>query len=315
MEWIEAKIYTTTAGVEPVTGRLLQMGVNGFAIQDSADFEEFLDQTTPNWDYVDESLMSLKDAETSVTLYLPHTIQGMETLEEVRREMAVLKSIDSEDAFGRLEISLENLNEEDWATAWKKYYHALRIGKRIMVCPSWETCESNPDDIVLTLDPGMAFGTGTHNTTSLCMELLEKYACEGKTMLDVGCGSGILAITAALLGCHDIQGVDIDETAVKVARENAGMNNVSEKIQFHQGDLGEKITGCYDVICANIVADVIIRLLPDIPRFLKPDGVFICSGIIDDRKEDVLCALREHKLEQLEIKEAGGWVAIANKFA
>lgn len=314
MEWIEAKIYTTTAGIEPVTGRLLQMGVNGFAIEDAADFEEFLEQTTPNWDYVDESLMALKDGETNVKIYVPHTVQGMETLQEIRRELAVLKSMDEEHAFGRLEISLENLNEEDWATAWKKYYHPLRIGKKLLVCPSWESCEEKPGDVVLTLDPGMAFGTGTHHTTSLCMELLEQYAAPGKSMLDVGCGSGILAITAALLGCENIQGVDIDETAVKVARENASMNHVEGKISFHQGDLAEKISGQFDIICANIVADVIIRLLPDVHKFLKPDGIFLCSGIIDDRKEDVLSALAEHHLKPIEIHEAGGWVAISNQF-
>ena len=314
MEWIEAKIYTTTAGIEPVTGRLLQMGVNGFAIEDAADFQEFLEQTTPNWDYVDESLMALKDGETNVKIYLPHTVQGMETLQEIRRELSVLKEMDREGAFGRLEITLENLNEEDWATAWKKYYHPLRIGKKLLVCPSWESCESQPGDVVLTLDPGMAFGTGTHQTTSLCMELLEQYAAPGKSMLDIGCGSGILAITAALLGCENIQGVDIDETAVKVAKENAAMNHVAEKIVFHQGDLAEKISGQYDIICANIVADVIIRLLPDVHKFLAPGGLFLCSGIIDDRKEDVLSALAEHGLHQVDIREAGGWVAISNQF-
>ncbi|MEG1778676.1 MAG: 50S ribosomal protein L11 methyltransferase, partial [Oscillospiraceae bacterium] len=312
MEWIEAKIFTTTAGIEPVTGRLMQMGITGFAIEDAADFNEFLNETSPRWDYVDDSLMELTHCETNIKIYLPNTLQGMESISNIRADLAVLKKMDDTNSFGRLEMVLENLNEEDWATAWKKYYHPVRVGEHIVVCPSWETYTQQEGDITLILDPGMAFGTGTHHTTVLCMELLEKYAAPGKSMLDIGCGSGILAITAALLDCEGIVGVDIDETAVRVARENAVLNFITSKIIFHQGDLAAKVKGKFDIICANIVADVIIRLLPDLHNFLNDDGIFICSGIIDERKDDVLTALTQNGMKSIEIREAGGWVAISN---
>ena len=313
LEWMEVTIYTTTAGVEPVTGNLLQYGVGGFAVEDAQDFKEFLEDVTPNWDYVDESLMALEHCETKVKLYLPATAQGMETLGLVRGELAAMKARDSRGLFGRLEISLDNLNEEDWSTAWKKYYTPTRVGRHLLVCPSWETCDRQEGDTVITLDPGMAFGTGTHHTTRLCMELLEDLVRPGCRVLDVGCGSGILAVTALLLGAGEAVGCDIDETAVKVARENAALNGVGERVSFHQGDLAEKVTGTFDIVTANIVADVIIRLCPEVGRFMGPGAAFVCSGIIDERREDVERALKENGLTPFDVREAGGWAAIASR--
>lgn len=314
MNWTEVKIYTTTAGIDPLTGSMLDLGLQGFMIEDAQDFDEFLHDTTPHWDYVDQAVMEkMKDCETCVTIYVADNPQGMEELMQVRQILARLKAQDPDGQYGRLELEMKDVDEEDWSNAWKKYYHPVRVGQHLVVCPSWEAYDRQPDDVVLTLNPGMAFGTGTHDTTRLCMELLEKYITPQDTVLDVGCGSGILAITAALLGANRIIGCDIDEVAVKVAGENAALNGVQDRIAFHQGDLTSQVEGSFQIICANIVADVIIRLSEDAGRYLAKGGVFIVSGIIDTREQDVLDALERNGFQVIERRTSGGWVALACK--
>lgn len=314
MNWTEVKIYTTTAGIDPLTGSMLDLGLQGFMIEDAQDFDEFLHDTTPHWDYVDQAVMKkMKDCETCVTIYVADNPQGMEELMQVRQILARLKAQDPDGKYGRLELEMKDVDEEDWSNAWKKYYHPVQVGEHLVVCPSWEAYDRQPDDVVLTLNPGMAFGTGTHDTTRLCMELLEKYITPQDTVLDVGCGSGILAITAALLGANKIIGCDIDEVAVKVAGENAALNGVQDRIAFHQGDLTSQVEGSFQIICANIVADVIIRLSEDAGRYLAKDGIFITSGIIDTREQDVLNALEQNGFQVIERRTSGGWVALACK--
>lgn len=314
MNWTEVKIYTTTAGIDPLTGNMLDLGLQGFMIEDAQDFDEFLHDTTPHWDYVDQAVMEkMKDCETCVTIYVADNPQGMEELMQVRQILARLKAQDPDGKYGRLELEMKDVDEEDWSNAWKKYYHPVQVGEHLVVCPSWEAYDRQPDDVVLTLNPGMAFGTGTHDTTRLCMELLEKYITPQDTVLDVGCGSGILAITAALLGANKIIGCDIDEVAVKVAGENAALNGVQDRIAFHQGDLTSQVEGSFQIICANIVADVIIRLSEDAGRYLAKDGIFITSGIIDTREQDVLNALEQNGFQVIERRTSGGWVALACK--
>lgn len=314
MNWTEVKIYTTTAGIDPLTGSMLDLGLQGFMIEDAQDFDEFLHDTTPHWDYVDQAVMEkMKDCETCVTIYVADNPQGMEELMQVRQILARLKAQDPDGKYGRLELEMKDVDEEDWSNAWKKYYHPVQVGEHLVVCPSWEAYDRQPDDVVLTLNPGMAFGTGTHDTTRLCMELLEKYITPQDTVLDVGCGSGILAITAALLGANKIIGCDIDEVAVKVAGENAALNGVQDRIAFHQGDLTSQVEGSFQIICANIVADVIIRLSEDADRYLAKDGIFITSGIIDTREQDVLNALEQNGFQVIERRTSGGWVALACK--
>lgn len=314
MNWTEVRIYTTTAGIDPLTGSMLDLGLQGFMIEDAQDFDEFLHDTTPHWDYVDQAVMEkMKDCETCVTIYVADNPQGMEELMQVRQILARLKAQDPDGKYGRLELEMKDVDEEDWSNAWKKYYHPVQVGEHLVVCPSWEAYDRQPDDVVLTLNPGMAFGTGTHDTTRLCMELLEKYITPQDTVLDVGCGSGILAITAALLGANKIIGCDIDEVAVKVAGENAALNGVQDRIAFHQGDLTSQVEGSFQIICANIVADVIIRLSKDAGRYLAKDGIFITSGIIDTREQDVLNALEQNGFQVIERRTSGGWVALACK--
>ena len=314
MNWTEVKIYTTTAGIDPLTGSMLDLGLQGFMIEDAQDFDEFLHDTTPHWDYVDQAVMEkMKDCETCVTIYVADNPQGMEELMQVRQILARLKAQDPDGKYGRLELEMKDVDEEDWSNAWKKYYHPVQVGEHLVVCPSWEAYDRKPDEVVLTLNPGMAFGTGTHETTRLCMELLQKYITPQDTVLDVGCGSGILAITAALLGANRIIGCDIDEVAVKVAGENAALNGVQDRIAFHQGDLTSQVEGSFQIICANIVADVIIRLSEDAGRYLAKDGIFITSGIIDTREQDVLNALEQNGFQVIERRTSGGWVALACK--
>lgn len=314
MNWTEVKIYTTTAGIDPLTGSMLDLGLQGFMIEDAQDFDEFLHDTTPHWDYVDQAVMEkMKDCETCVTIYVADNPQGMEELMQVRQILARLKAQDPDGKYGRLELEMKDVDEEDWSNAWKKYYHPVQVGEHLVVCPSWEAYDRKPDEVVLTLNPGMAFGTGTHDTTRLCMELLEKYITPQDTVLDVGCGSGILAITAALLGANKIIGCDIDEVAVKVAGENAALNGVQDRIAFHQGDLTSQVEGSFQIICANIVADVIICLSEDAGRYLAKDGIFITSGIIDTREQDVLNALEQNGFQVIERRTSGGWVALACK--
>lgn len=314
MNWTEVRIYTTTAGIDPLTGSMLDLGLQGFMIEDAQDFDEFLHDTTPHWDYVDQAVMEkMKDCETCVTIYVADNPQGMEELMQVRQILARLKAQDPDGKYGRLELEMKDVDEEDWSNAWKKYYHPVQVGEHLVVCPSWEAYDRKPDEVVLTLNPGMAFGTGTHDTTRLCMELLEKYITPQDTVLDVGCGSGILAITAVLLGANKIIGCDIDEVAVKVAGENAALNGVQDRIAFHQGDLTSQVEGSFQIICANIVADVIIRLSEDAGRYLAKDGIFITSGIIDTREQDVLNALEQNGFQVIERRTSGGWVALACK--
>ncbi len=314
MNWTEVKIYTTTQGIEPLTAGLMNIGIKGFVVEDAADFDNFLKETTPHWDYIDEELMNrMEGCETNVKIYVADNAQGMEELTAVRSLLNTLREQDTEQEYGRLTLETGSVDEEDWSTAWQKYYHTVKIGKNLVVRPQWEEYTAQDNEVVLTLNPGMAFGTGTHHTTSLCMELLEKYLSPEDTVLDVGCGSGILAITAALLGAKKIIGCDIDEVAVKVAGENAALNHVEERISFHRGDLTSQVEGSFQVIVANIVADVIIRLCDDVTRYLAPNGIFIASGIIDERREDVLAAMEKQGIEVIEERANGGWVALACK--
>lgn len=309
--WIKLDIFTTTSGAEVVGASLMELGITGFQIQDARDFEDFLERKGAYWDYYDEELLKLKDSETVVTAYLNGNSQGDESLAAFRRELGRLKAMDTNGEWGRLECELSEVLEEDWAFAWKKHYHAAKVGERLVICPSWEEYEPLGDEVVVKLDPGMAFGTGTHESTRLCMQLMEKHITKSLKVLDLGCGSGILAISAVLLGARSALGLDIDETSVMVATENAKLNNVSRKCRFVKDSLGNHINGSYGLIFANIVADVIIEYVHHIISNLGDYGVAIVSGIIDSREQDVLDALTGAGLGVLERKTDGGWVCLA----
>jgi len=310
MTWTQVEVLTQTAGIDPVCAALEEIGVTGVVVDDPADFEQFLAGKQGKWDFVDESLINRRSDKCSVTFYLPQNETGQMQLAQVRSALARLKELDEGGTWGELACELCEVEQESWQDSWKQFWHCTRVGEKIVVCPSWEDFSPARGDVVLRLDPGMAFGTGTHQSTRLCLELAEKVVTGGQRVLDLGCGSGILAIAALLLGANTALGVDIDEVAVRTATENAQLNNVGGRAFFRKGNLAEHIDGSYDIIFANIIADVILRLLPEIPRVLAPKGVLIVSGILSERAGEIEAALGVSGLRAHTKLEDGGWAAI-----
>lgn len=310
MNWKEIRIYTTTEAIDIVSGYLVTCGITGFAIEDANDFNDFLTDTTIHWDYVEESLMEKQHEPTAIVIYLEDSLTGMETLRNVRAGIEDLRKQNPAVDLGSLEFSFGEIAEEDWSNAWKQYYHPQEIGKRLVICPVWEHVDLKEDQVQVTLDPGLAFGTGSHETTRLCMTLLEEVVKGDETVLDIGTGSGILAITALRLGAKNAVGVDIDPVAVKIAGENAELNQVNDCCEFLCGDLVEKVNGKFDIICANIVADVIIRLSETVQQFMHANTKLIVSGIIDTRADEVMNALVESGLKVEKRLEDNGWCSM-----
>lgn len=316
MNWAEISLKTTTPGIEIVCGFLMAHGVSSTMIEDAADFNNFLSDTTIYWDYVDEDLMKMASCDTVVKFYLADNPQGFETLNQIKADLPSLRRTTDLD-LGELKLTVGYKEEEEWETAWKKYYHPIVISEKLAIVPEWESFDPIPGQKVLRLDPGMAFGTGGHHTTRLCLGFLSKNLPEGCDLLDMGCGSGILSIAALLLGAGTVTGVDIDQLAVKISRENAALNGVdSENLSLYcgnvlgDGKLADKLAEKeYDVIVANIVADVIIAMAPLFARYLKKTGTLVVSGIISERAEEVLSVLRGSGFKVEEIREENDWAA------
>lgn len=316
--WIQAVIYTTAAGIEPVSGRLYQLGITGLEIEDETDFKTFLEENKNAWDYVDDELMEAKSGETNIKIYVTDNAAGHETLGEVERSLKELAALDTEKAFGSLRMELSGIDEEDWANNWKQYFKPLAIGEKILVLPEWETLKAPTDRTVFVINPGMSFGTGSHHTTKLCLEHLERYIKPGMEVLDLGCGSGILSAVALLLGAKSATAVDIDPNAAQIARENARRNGIEdERYRVFAGNvladdgLVQAISDRqYDLVLANIVADVIIALAPKIPPLLAPGGTYITSGIITERGDEVKAACGEAGLSLLTESQSGDWLAL-----
>jgi ribosomal protein L11 methyltransferase len=214
---------------------------------------------------------------------------------------------------GTLSIELTNVKEEDWANNWKKYYKPLKVSNRIVIKPSWEQYNSKDDEVVLEMDPGMAFGTGTHETTTLCIDALDRYLKSGETVVDIGCGTGVLAVSSLLLGAEKATAIDLDSNAVQVAKENAERNQVDHRLEVIHGNLLDQVHGQFDIAVANIIADVILDLTKSIRSFLKPNGLFIASGIILDRLQDVIEGMEASGLELIEKKTKGEWAVVVCK--
>ncbi len=321
--WIEIFIETTKEGFEPVSGIIYQCGITGVMIEDADDFEEFLENPARDWDYIEDELVEQKhNAKNGITFFVRDNMNGKETFELVKEMLKNAKENEKEIDFGSLDITVKNIKEDDWANNWKKYFKPFAVGDKIVIRPSWEEYNDDGNKTVLKIDPGHVFGTGTHETTQLCIELIENYLKKDDMVLDIGCGSGILSIASLLLGAKYADAVDIDPNAIDIAYTNAGMNDIGRETYdvvsgniLEDEDLNEKYSGKkYDVVEANIVADVIIALTDKISQYIKDGGVFISSGIIVERLDDVLEALKGHGFEVLEVKKKKGWSAIASRY-
>ena len=302
--WTQIRV---TVGLQELDELVAVMSMlsNNLQIEDYSD----IDLKTCYGDLIDESILNADKTRASVSAYLPAERPMAETVAFIRERLAM----------ARIEGEIEQIgvNEEDWANSWKAYYKPLHIGKKMVIVPAWEKYDKKPGEVILTMDPGMAFGTGTHETTRLVIELLEKYTKPGCRVLDVGTGSGILAISASLLGAGSCRAYDIDDVAVRVARDNIkenGCTNITCDVSDLLGGV-DRTEGPYDLICANIVADIIIRMAPDVGAFMKDDAILLVSGIISERAQDVVNALAAHKIVVAEAIEDNGWCAMAMKKA
>lgn len=319
MNFLEINVYTNSEAVDVLVMRLSELGINGFVIHDSADFDEFLENKDANWDYVDDDLMGLKTVPTHITLYLQDNAQGVETLAELKGALAGFKA-ENPDLYGSLELTIGNVNEEDWANNWKQYYKPFNVGEKLIIKPSWEDVENIGDRKILEIDPASTFGTGQHHTTKLVMEKLETVVKSGDRMLDLGCGSGILSIAGLLLGAESAVMVDVFENAAVTASENTEKNGFTkDRYKAYCGNiiddeaLREKIGTGYNVVAANIVADVIIAMSPLFRGFMAENGTLIVSGIITERLDEVLAALDSAGFKVVSSDEQEGWNAIVLK--
>ncbi|MBQ7352509.1 MAG: 50S ribosomal protein L11 methyltransferase [Clostridia bacterium] len=304
-KWVQVKLTTKVENLDKLIA-IMSMISNSLQIEDYSDIEDrILDGVYG--DLIDESVLNADRTVASVSAYVPASTPIEECL-------GVLSELLGEADF-ETTLDVISLCEEDWADSWKQYYKPIKIGEKLVVVPMWERYDIQEGEIIVKMDPGMAFGTGTHETTRLCATLLEKYVNSESKMLDVGCGSGILAICASKLGAKECYAYDIDPVAVKVAKENIKDNDVTN-IECDVSDLLKGVkAGKYDVITANIVADIIIRMLPDIGNFMHKDTTLVISGIIDERCEDVYKSIKENSFKIIEEIHENGWCAISLKLA
>lgn len=300
MKWIEAAITTRSEEIDALCEQLGSYDIGGICIEDEADFKRFLENNHQYWDYVDDDLAAHYDGLSRIKFYVEDSEAGRALLEKIRAGL------------GR-EITTAAVDDADWENSWQQYYEPLEIGEKLLVVPEWQEAEPN-GRTVLRLDPGIAFGTGSHPTTRMSLEALERFAAPGKTALDLGCGSGILGIAALLLGCDRVLGCDVDPKSPDAAMANAALNGIGpDRLKLYAGDLlrdegmRRELDGSYDIVLANIVADVIVALSAFVRRYLKPDGVFICSGIIDGRDEEVRTALEQAGLTVLDHLHEEEW--------
>ena len=304
MDWTEVIVSVDTKHLDESAAICNMVVSYGIYIEDYSDLEQGAREIA-HIDLIDEELSAKSRDKCLIHIYISNEYKAEESVQYIE-ECLKAENI-------KHEIVLNGVNDADWADSWKKYFKVTPIGERLVICPEWEEYENLDDKVVLKIDPGAAFGTGTHATTSLCLEILQDYVKTGDTVLDIGSGSGILSIAAVLLGANSADGVDIDATAVKVAAENALLNGVSDKTNYICGDLAQKISGKYNIICANIVADIIMRLNHDIKNYMAEDAVYITSGIIDVRAAEVKESFKNNSLEIIREIRRDNWYAFALK--
>jgi ribosomal protein L11 methyltransferase len=310
MKWSEISIHTTNEAIEPISNILHEAGASGVVIEDPTDLVKDREQVfgeiyqlNPD-DYPEEGVV--------VKAYLPVNSFLGETVDEIKEAINSLTTYNID--IGHNKVTISEVNEEEWATAWKKYYNPVKISERFTIVPTWETYEKvSTDELIIELDPGMAFGTGTHPTTVMCIQALEKTVKKGDAVIDVGTGSGVLSITAALLEANEIRAYDLDEVAVRQAQLNVKLNKVSQTVTVSQNNLLNEVTAPADVIVANILAEIILRFVEDAYNLVKPGGYYITSGIIQPKKQDVKDALLGAGFEIVETLTMEDWVSFIAK--
>jgi ribosomal protein L11 methyltransferase len=305
MEWTELLLTVPSDQAERAADIANMVVPYGLYIEDYSDLEQGAREVA-HTDLIDEELLARDRTHAVIHLYISPEESPAEALAFLEERLTSSGIVH--------EVNTKSLNQDDWANNWKRYFKPLPVGKGLLICPTWEKPPAENDRALLNIDPGMAFGTGGHETTRLVLETLEEYINGGEALLDVGCGSGILSIAALLLGAKSAFGVDIDPLAVKTAVENGRLNGMyPPEYTMVQGNLVDKVSGRFDIIVANIVADAIIALSKDLPPFIKPNGIYIASGIIDTRVEEVQNALGRFGFEIIEKREQGGWAVIVSR--
>ena len=314
MKYIEINIDTNLTGIDPVVSALDNIGITDTVVEDPRDVIDLLDHKEEYlWDYVDDSVVELKNEQPRVKVFMEDSEESRKKTEELKECIASLKNNVETGMFGQgadfgsLKISIEINDDAEWKDRWKEYFKPAKISENIVVKPTWEEYKKQNGELVIEIDPGMAFGTGTHETTSMCVKMMEKYMKSDDHVLDVGCGSGILSIAGALLGAEDILGVDIDPVAVEVSQENIELNKVDNRVKVQYGDLTKGIDYKADMIVANLMADILLILTPDVAKHLKKDGIYILSGILLEKEKLIADCLEENGFEIIEIMEDGDW--------
>lgn len=311
MGWFEVKIKTTSEAVEAISNILMEMGAGGVVVEDPND-PIFNEGYEGDWDYFDKEEMVFEYDGALIKTYLEE--EGLdETIAALETAIAGLGAFGLDYGPGTVEKS--EVFESDWANEWKKFYKPTKIGQNIVIKPSWEDYEPEPADLIIEIDPGGAFGSGTHETTSMCIEHLEKRVKPETTVFDIGCGSGILAIAAAKLSASKVIAVDLDENAVVTAQENVLRNNVEKQVEVLHGNLMDVVSGKADIIVANIIADIICLLSESIATFMHDDSVWISSGILVVKVPMVREALLKNNFEIVEVVEKGEWASVVAKIA
>jgi len=309
MKWYEITIKTHEMAIDAVCNLLMDQGAGGVAILDPQD-PDFHNQDQGKWDYFDPSILSLDFDGVLITAYLNKDDINMQ-IQIIKEGLKQLPEFGINIGLG--EVNYKTVVSSDWENEWKKYFKPFKIGDHMIVKPTWEDYDGQSDDIIIEIDPGNAFGSGTHETTSMCIKMIEKYMKPGDLVVDVGCGSGILSIAAGHLGASYMVGVDIDETAVDTAKSNLMLNGFDTKSDVRYGSLTEVVKERGNLIVANIIAEVIVVLLDDIEKIMTVESTFICSGIIVSKIEMVTQKLNFKNFEILEILKEGEWAAIVSK--
>jgi len=313
VDWTEISIKTSQEGADIAAQAFYEVGITGLVIEDPDELSQ-LSKEEFFWDYIDESMVGTSDGTVVIKAYLSSDSSLGEKLSLIKDKINWLKNKDLGVDLGSLDIELTSVREEDWSNTWKKYYKPMKVSDRIVIKPSWETYNKKKGQVILTLDPGMAFGTGTHETTMLCMQAIDQYIRPDHSLIDIGCGTGVLSIGALLLGAKAATAIDLDGNAVEIARKNAQINKVLDRMTLVHGNLLDEIEGSYDIVVANIIADVIIELSQYVTNYIKAGGLFISSGIIHERLDEVIEQIESVGLIIEKVAKMGEWAMVVSRY-